>query len=149
MAGSPHNHHAYFRFDFDIDGWPDDVIEFFDGKKWQPIISETNQRHNAQHQKWRVRDKIKNNGYEVVPGAMDFGVPDAWSVADIWAVRYHPNELDDGGPVGSDAAHMNKLLNNENINGQDVVLWYRVGQRHAGNANCHHLGPTLRPFGAW
>ena len=54
-----------------------------------------------------------------------------------------------GGGVNHDAAHMNSLLNSENIDGKDVVLWYRVGRRHVGNAMCHELGPTLRPFGAW
>jgi hypothetical protein len=155
MHNKPHNHHAYYRFDFDIDGWPDDVIEYYDSntKTWHAIAVETNEKHNKQHAKWRVRDKVKNIGYEVIPGPEDFGVPDAWSGADIWAVHYHGNELDDGGSSGGgvnhDAAHMNSLLNSENIDGKDVVLWYRVGRRHVGNAMCHELGPTLRPFGAW
>jgi hypothetical protein len=153
MAANAHNHHAYYRFDFDIDGWPDDVIESFDGKAWHAITKETNQKHNAQHAKWRVLDKKKNLGYEVLPGAQDFAVPDAWSVADVWAVRYHGNEMDDGGasaaPGPHNSAHMNNLLNGEAMDGQDVVLWYRVGQRHAGHAGCSHLGPTLRPFGKW
>jgi len=154
-TSQPHNHHAYFRFDFDIDGFPNDVIEAYNSatKKWVPITKETNQKHNAQHAKWRVRDKGKNSGYEVIPGAEDFGVPDAWSVADIWAVRYHGNEMDDGGPAASpgpyNSAHMNNLLNNEPMDGQDVVLWYRVGHRHAGGIDCDQLGPTLRPFGKW
>jgi Copper amine oxidase, enzyme domain len=88
----------------------------------------------------RVRDKVKNIGYEVDPGPEDFGVPDAWSGADIWALRYHGNELDDGGSSGGgvnhDAAHTNNWLNNENIDGQDVVLWYRVGRRHVGSSQC-------------
>jgi hypothetical protein len=153
-ATEPHNHHAYYRFDFDIEGWPDDVIEYYDGKTWHAITKETNQRHNAQHRKWRVRDKKKNTYYEVDPGAKDFDVPDAWSVADIWAVRYHPTEMDDGGASASPgpfaSAHMNNLMNGEAMDGQDCVLWYRVGQRHtAGHADCGHLGPTLRPSKNW
>jgi len=150
MAAKAHNHHAYYRFDFDIDGFPNDVIESYDGKAWHAITKEVSQRHNAQNAKWRVRDKGKNIGYEVLPGANDFAVPDAWSGADVWAVRYHGNEMDDGGPVGTDAAHMNTLLNNEAMDGQDVVLYCRVAGRHTGGqATCHYLGPTLRPFGNW
>src|SRR5262249_50595806 len=75
-----------------------DVIEYYDGKAWHAITKETKQRHDKAHEKWRVRDKKKNIGYEVVPGADDFHVPDAWSGADIWAVHYRGTELDDGGP---------------------------------------------------
>src|SRR5262249_55252728 len=110
----PHNHHAYYRFDFDIDGFPDDVIEYYDGKAWHSITKETKQRHDKAHEKWRVRDKKKNIGYEVVPGTDDFHIPDAWSGADIWAVHYRGTELDDGGPgaggAGWDAEHIDRWL---------------------------------------
>jgi Cu2+-containing amine oxidase len=158
MVGKPHNHHAYFRFDFDIDGWQNDVIEYYNStdNKWHIIAKEMNQKHSKTSTKWRVRDKVKNIGYEVIPSVEDHLIQDAWSVADIWALHYHPNELDDGtgaqgtasDPAGN-AAHMNNQINGENIDGQDVVLWYRVGHRHAGASTCGHAGPTLRPFGKW
>jgi hypothetical protein len=154
-AAQPHNHHAYFRFDFDIDGWPDDLIEYYAGSTWHPILKETKQRHGTKHQKWRVMDKKKKIGYEVDPGTDDFHVQDDFSGSDIWALRYHPTEIDDGEPPGLATdphharAHLDKYLNNEDLDGQDVVLWYRVSQRHDGGAVCHHRGPTLRPIGKW
>lgn len=155
-ANKPHDHHAYFRFDFDIDGSPDDVIEEHNPKKkaWNPLKVETSRkRDKAMQRKWRVRDKKNDRGYEIVPGAHD-GVATPFAVADVWALRYHPKELDDGGADGSaepNQAHLDKYLNKESIDGQDVVLWYRAGTRHAA-AVMHPLGmegPTLRPFGKW
>ena len=155
----PHNHHVYWRFDFDIDGFANDVIEQLDPstKAWKPITIESSRKRDAKHQiHWRVRDKGKNNGYEVIPGSKDDSVPaDAWGVSDIWALHYHANEIDDGGATGGttgDAAHLNKYLNKENIDGQDVVLWYRAGFRHVsqpGHVGCGTVGPKLVPFGAW
>ena len=100
---------------------------------------------------WRVRDKATNRGYVVLPEIVD-GVADAWAVADAWFLRYHSNEIDDGGATGGsngDAIHVNNFINGEDINGQDIVLWYRAGHRHAGPIDRQLVGPTLRPFGAW
>ncbi len=153
----PHNHHVYWRFDFDIDGFTNDVIEEFNAppSAWTAYAVEKNQRRDAAKQrKWRVRDKGKNIGYEVIPGGKD-GVEDAWGVSDVWALRYHANEIDDGGATGGptgDAAHLNKYLNKEYIDGQDVVLWYRAGLRHVsapGHVGCEIVGPDLVPFGKW
>ncbi len=123
-------------------------------KTWQILKTETSHKRDAKHQrKWRVRDKKTNRGYEVVPGAMD-EVADAFGVADVWALRYHYNETNDGGSYGkggggpaNDQIHISKFLNNENIDGQDVVLWYRAGARHGGTIHQAMVGPTLRPFG--
>jgi hypothetical protein len=153
----PHNHHVYWRFDFDIDGAPNDVIEEYNAasKTWRAFKTETSRLSDAKHTRhWRVRDKKTKRGYEVIPGATD-GVADTWGVADMWALRYHYNEIDDGGRTtgpSADAAHMSKYINGENIDGQDVVLWYRAGFRHIskpGHIGCHTVGPTLRPFGTW
>lgn len=152
MVKKPHNHHAYYRFDFDIDGWQNDVLEYFNStdNKWHIIGKETNQKHSNTATKWRARDKGKNIGYEVIPSVEDHTIQDAWSVADIWALHYHPSELDDGGGTHANAkAHMNDQMKGENLDGQDVVLWYRVGHRHGGTSNCSSAGPTLRPFGKW
>jgi hypothetical protein len=153
----PHHHHVYWRLDFDVDGALDNVIEEYDfpKKAWIPLQIEASRMNDfAQHRKWRVRNKGTNRGYEVIPGAND-GVADSWGVADVWALRYHPNEIDDGGATGGpngDAIHVSNYLNKENIDGQDVVLWYRGGHRHvakAGHIGCIAVGPTLKPFGGW
>jgi hypothetical protein len=150
-----HHHHCYWRFDFDIDGPANDVVEEYNPttKKWFSLHTEVTCTRNNLPRKWRVRDKVTNRGYEIIPGAED-GHADAFAVADLWSLRYHPNETNDGGvPLGgsaaADKAHISKFLTGENIDGQDVVVWYRAGHRHAPPVHRIQVGPTLRPFGNW
>jgi len=154
----PHNHHAYWRFDFDIDGTGNDTIEearqTVNNQPSFETLGETARKRSIFPVRgwWRVRDKITGRGYEVWPGPRDDfadwpGPPD-WTVADVWALRYHDREIDDGGATCGhygDAAHLDQYLNGESLNGQDVVLWYRAGARHAGSTECDMVGPTLRP----
>jgi hypothetical protein len=156
-VSKPHNHHVYWRFDFDIDGFPNDVIEQFNllaallGSSPWTTLSESSGNFGFLSAAWRVRDTRTKRGYLVLHGPDD-GIADTWGVADRWALRYHPNEIDDGGATGGpngDAAHMNNYINAENINGQDVVFWYRAGHRHAGLLDCEMVGPTLKPRGRW
>jgi hypothetical protein len=144
----PHDHHAYWRFDFDIDGPNDDVVEELNGSTWKIRASETS-RKNAPGRMWRVRDKRTGNGYIVEPGAHD-GIADNWGAADIWALLYQATELDDGGAVagpGGDAIHLGNYLSGANINGRNVVLWTHAMHRHATGIGCQLVGPTLKPFG--
>jgi len=158
----PHNHHAYWRFDFDIDGSDHDLIE--EGRQTindppsSEILGESARKRAVfpVRKWWRVRDQISGRGYEVWPGAnddwADFPGPGDWTVADVWAMRYHDDEIDDGGATSGrygDAAHLDQYITGETLNGQDVVIWYRVGIRHAGSTGCHLVGPTLRPIGSW
>jgi hypothetical protein len=163
----PHDHHVYWRLDFDIDGPADDVVEVYHAKdnKWVPVLTET--RFVAQPgDKWRVLDKKTKRGYEVIPGKDDHRIQDAFSVGDVWALRCHENppgnpttELSDGGipynmPGGGTAAEnakcqLNKYLNKESLDGQDVVLWYRTCARHVGPLRKEFHGPQLKPVGNW
>lgn len=146
----PHNHHVYWRLDFDIDGPKDDVIEELDGSTWKIRATETS-RKNAPGRMWRVRDKKSGRGYLIQPGDLD-GIADSWAVADMWILLYRPTEIDDGGAVNGlmgDAIHLNNYLNGANINGRNVVLWMHAMWRHAGGVGCHMVGPTLKPFGPW
>jgi Cu2+-containing amine oxidase len=154
-TSKPHTHHAYWRFDFDIDGFPDDVIEEYNPKtkQWTAFKTETSRRRDATARMWRVRDLKTNRGYEIIPGAED-GHADDFAVADLWFLRYHPNETNDGGvPLGgsieADQVHVSKYLNKEDIHGQDVVVWYRAGHYHAPPVTRIKVGPTLKPFGKW
>lgn len=152
-----HGHHAYWRFDFDIGGFANDRIrerkKFWFFKWWSTYSSEKKKRRSSSYlRKWRVQDRISGLGYEVRPQSHD-GATNAWADSDVWALRYHGSEIDDGGATGGatgDAAHISDYLTGEGINGRDVVLWYRVGHRHEGIALCEPLeGPTLVPLGNW
>ncbi|HKR63805.1 MAG TPA: hypothetical protein VJZ00_08740 [Thermoanaerobaculia bacterium] len=146
----PHTHHGYWRFDFDIDGAGGDVIR--ERKKvwffwtWSTQATET-KTNRASGKRWRVQDGA-GRGYEITPGT-DGTPPDAWAGSDVWLLRYHGNETDDGGATGGangDAQHIDPYVNGESINGQDVVMWYRIEHRHASGLTCMLLGPTLQPI---
>jgi Cu2+-containing amine oxidase len=154
-----HNHHAYRRLDFDIDGATNDVFEESQclvqpkgGVSWNPVTVERQEsRPVFVPRTWQVRDKVSGRGYRIIPGGQD-GVADTWAVADLWFLHHKSNELDDGGATRgaiADSAHLSNYVNSENIDGQDVVLWYHIAHRHAGTLDCVLIGPTLKPFGPW
>lgn len=158
---STHTHHVYWRFDFDIDGAiKDQVLEeprrdrggtFPTGTLLaSEIVRQTNTPGAAA---WVVRDGARNGrGYRLIPGAEAGLPPDSFAVADAWFLKYKPNEIDDSGQSGpSCAIKFNNYVNNEDINGADVVMWYRGGVFHLGGDldDCHQMGPTLVPVGDW
>ncbi|HEV3087516.1 MAG TPA: hypothetical protein VGX96_09865 [Candidatus Elarobacter sp.] len=156
----PHEHHAYWRFDFDIDAFPNNVVDVAKlphninpAGVWSPIVTETKTARSTpiSTRYWRARNKGSGRGYTIRDGAAD-GIANAWAVADRWDLLYHPNELDDGGatagPTGN-AIHIDKYLNGENVNGQDIVVWYRAGYRHTSPLVPQVVGPVLYPFGPW
>lgn len=147
----PHNHHVYWRFDFDIEGASNDWISERNFLFWTNRTTEISRKYSVLGRRWRVRDKGTGRGYLVIPGTSD-GVADTWAVADVWALLYRFTEIDDGGATGGadgDAAHMSNFVNGENINGRDVVIWTHAMNRHATGIGCHFVGPTLKPIGTW
>jgi len=79
---------------------------------------------------------------------------DSYGVGDLWVLRYHPNELDDGvmltGGSGTDTMeHIDKFINGELVRDQDVVLWYAAHFKHnqsqEGEVN-HVVGPNIIPL---
>jgi hypothetical protein len=160
-----HHHHVYWRFDFDIRTAGNNVVKEFNDpclparcpSKWHANRFEVMRPRNpARKRKWRVENTVTKEAYEIVPGAND-GVATAspdWPFprGDVWLLRYHPNEIDDGvvaiGPPY--AANLASFQNGEPLTNQDVVLWYGAHFTHdvsAGSA-AHHghiVGPTLKP----
>lgn len=149
-----HEHHVYWRFDFDIDGAGSDVIEqrgllFPSQPPWTPVIREAKRKRSPQARTWRVIDKSSQRGCRLVPGAAD-GTADSYGVADLWLLRYHPAELDDGVSVvgGSPAAtqvRLDQYLNAESISATDVVVWYAGHFLHDEHAPASHQGHVVGP----
>jgi hypothetical protein len=154
-----HQHHVYWRLDFDIDGAGGEVVEqrgvISAGlPAWTPIVRETKRRRGPAARSWRVRDKSSGRGYRIVPGPAD-GTADAYGVADLWLLRYGPDQYDDGVSVvgGSPAdtqVRLDKHLSGQSIDGQDVVVWYAghfVHDEHAPSSHQGHIvGPDLIPL---
>ena len=146
---NPHTHHAYWRFDFDLDDPEHDLIEEFNSGKWSRLDETARQKNEASGRKWRVRDTLSGSGLEIIPGVHD-NPADEFAVADLWALGYDANQLDDGGatrgPTG-DQPHMDNYINAEKISDgkHNVVIWYRAGVYHRGDKNlCNTVGPALR-----
>ena len=157
-VNKPHMHHGYWRFDLDIDGAANDVIKerrrfLFFFRKWVTLSSEqTRLRTSSNSRRWQVVDASTGRGIRVEPGPHDAVGGDAFGGPDVWALRYHGNEIDDGGSTGGqagDAQHITPFVNGESVNRQDVVMWYRVGLRHEHGPHCTLVGPTLRAVGSW
>jgi hypothetical protein len=157
-----HHHHAYWRLDFDIQtAGGNRVMEFNDppiiaGKNWHEKHFEiARPRDPAHKRKWRVENIASGAAYEIVPTTED-GVatqqPDwPFGAGDVWVLRYHGNEIDDGFNSTTSAnadAKIGEWVNGESVLGQDVVLWYGAhfthDIAHQGPAG-HVVGPDLVP----
>jgi Cu2+-containing amine oxidase len=156
QCNDDHRHHAYWRFDFDINDAGNDAYEYNTttpdigfGPGWHKKWSEISRLKNpATGRRWAVMDKRQGNGYFVIPDPND-GVTDSFSRRDVWLMRHHGTEDRHGnqGSPGDDG--LDSYLNFENLDGTDLVLWY-CGQlsHHAddGADEWHAVGPRLVPF---
>lgn len=153
-----HRHHAYWRFDFDVDGsgldlalngtrnWPQ---EWGWGPGWHPITREDRFRRDAGY-KFAVLDTSDSaqRGYHVVPGPND-GTPDSYAPLDYAVHRYR--EADDrhgelGSPTNDELWTLQKGASTER---EDLVIWYCAHLSHEASDHgdeWHVCGPVLQPF---
>ena len=162
-----HHHHPYWRFDFDIRTAGNNRVREFNDP---PLIGRSNwhtktfeirrPRDPARKRKWRVENTVTGEGYDIIPGPDD-GVATLsadWPYprGDVWILRYHGNELDDGvdcttGGLGCvTEANLDSFVNGEAISDHDVVIWYAahvthdVAHEEPGEFG-HICGPELKP----
>ena len=161
-----HHHHAYWRFDFDIGTAGNNIVSEFNDPclpahapaKWHQHLYEVQRpRDPTRSRKWRITNSKTKDCYELIPGSDD-GIATKGSDwpfprGDVWLLRYHPNEIDDGiaatGPPY--AANLAAFLNGEPIKNQDVVIWYGAHFTHDVQAEPPGVfgdivGPTLTPI---
>ena len=151
-----HRHHAYWRFDFDLDGSArnDVVREHPAGGAPQAFTSEASRVLGGPSDAtyWSVVDDATGFGYEIRPGDADRRLPvDAYSKTDALVLRYHVDEIDDGMTANQGCAFaFEPFVDGEALQGEDTVFWYRSGALHTGGApyECDIVGPMLRPIGA-
>ena len=154
-----HKHHVYWRLDFDIrTPYHNTVEEFNDppivgNSNWHTKQFEIQRQRDAGHQrKWRVRNTVSGEAYQIVPGAHD-GSPTSYGVGDLWVLRYHPGEIDDGQGFTTDPnlsrAHLERFMSPpESVADTDVVVWYAAHYVHdAGVEVGNRVGPDLIPTG--
>ena len=148
-----HRHHAYWRFDFDLEGTPtDDVVREF-GPSGETVFTEEVDRTwgaPADGVYWTVTDESTGIGYRVTPSAEDLLLPvDDFSQTDALVLRYAFDEL--GDTPFQCAIDYSEMQDGEPLDGEDVVFWYRSSALHtAGNPwECDIVGPTLTPIGTF
>src|ERR1019366_6252377 len=154
----PHNHHAYWRLEFDIGGDGKDRAEEARPKtkaeaaSWDPFLTEASRRSDpVRGGAWRVRSESLQRGFEVI-SSPENGAADSWADADLLGLAFHPEEIDDGGArkgPGGNAVHLNQYLNDEFVDGARIVLWVHAMDRHENSGRCRFVGPTLRLIGKW
>jgi hypothetical protein len=153
-----HFHHVYWRMDFDVDGAHNNRVRECK-KTWfwwtEKYFDKEAKSFRNGTKKWRVENG-EASCYEIRPGHHDGdGTGDSWAKGDVWVVRYHVNELEDG--VGcvycsgtSATIQDNVFLTGENVDRSDVVIWYRSSFDHDAAHSHDHLeivGPDLVPIG--
>jgi hypothetical protein len=154
-----HHHHVYWRLDLDVDGIsPNRVEEFndpplFGGSNWHLKTFEIRRsRDPARKRHWRVSNPRTGAAYRLHPGVSD-GNATAYGVGDLWVLRFHGNEIDDGQTFTTDPSLSRARLDNfavpaEAVADRDVVLWYAAHFLHDeahGHPGGHYVGPDLRP----
>lgn len=121
-----HNHHAFWRFDFDVVR-RGNVLEEQTAAGWGPIPRETiRTRQEGQPFVWRVRHPKSGAAYRIVPGPDD-GVGDVFSGPDAYALRRRKGEIDDGGgrkPIFLAKHNLLQFVRGEKLTGKDLVVWY-------------------------
>lgn len=154
QCGADHQHHVYFRLDFDIKDAGSDQVFVYDnnvgdtgwGNGWRKYFNEQNDLRNAETGRfWYVSDKLPQNGayaVEVLPSTND-GTSDSFCTEDIGLRLYNYTE-DDGWTFGP----WSQLPFNDkqDIKDKDVVFWY-IGHLHHeaadGADEWHNTGPWL------
>jgi len=175
---NPRRHHAFWRLDFDIDGAENDyvlerrtgeddlVFEQEASRIWQlfdvdPTLG--SEQDHFGYVSWAVMDSDTGRGYVLTPGIEDFrtpvdpqtGIPalDDFANEDLVVSQYRASELTDGNwsCQANFTGGSQPVVNDENVYGEDVVLWYRSGvtKPHSDASTCYESGPVLTPLGDW
>lgn len=146
-----HNHHPYWRMDFDINGAGGDQIFVYDnnrpnegwGNGWHKYTNELNEvKNTSTNRKWFVRDNSTSHGAWIIPGPD--GTSDSFSNKDVGARRYHGSE-DVAWAFGA-SGHLG-YNNGEGVEETDIVFWYVAHMRHLasdGSSQWHWVGPTVK-----
>ncbi len=164
-----HNHHVYWRLDFDVAAVNNSVYISEKGKKFLVPMTVENKvnRNFATNRRLIIQNANGNEGYSVNPNLSD-GVFDTFGVGDMWVLHYqssggNPIQLEDGitcVTCSTAFIQIDPFINGESVSNQDVVVWYGAHFLHSDGANLldpnrnvtnilgtsHVVGPDLRPI---
>jgi len=124
-----HNHHAYWRLDFDIVTAANNfVTENTPIDNFKLTKEGMSPRLYGTNHSWLIENLSAPNGESVliVPGDHDSNF-NKYARGDLWFLVAKANEIDDGVNCtqGCDTRiQVDNFVNGENINGADIVVWY-------------------------
>jgi primary-amine oxidase len=147
-----HVHNFYFRIDFDIDGPEGNIAQEFNYEVnasdplmadplWRPLTREQGRLSNEQtFRSWRVVNPTSRNSlghprsYQLMPGGQGVwrdGHPYWLLKGDFFLTRYRKQEFPYTQPDPQRTLKaLGGYLNNEELTGSDLVVWYRMGLVH-------------------
>ncbi|MES1244241.1 MAG: hypothetical protein ABUT39_21730 [Acidobacteriota bacterium] len=142
-----HIHHAYWRFDFDLNGLASDrIFESNDGQAMTEYTVERNAlKETATNRAWYVvdNDKTFGNAVWISPRMPNDGASNSFSTKDAAGRLYHDSEHEPWPfPVFDHLGYDNS----ESIQKTDVVFWYvsHLFHDHADSGSQWHVtGPIL------
>jgi hypothetical protein len=158
-----HVHHAYWRFDFDIDNSsPNRILE----ERSNAIIplpggnninTELKRYRDKKGLYWVVENPNTHDAYKIVPNVNDGTAQnDTYGGGDLWFLSYNAAEIDDSNVRTSTAANLTAFVNGQKIVNSDLVVWYgihidhnRAGGQIMGHPNISGqfvAGPDLIPL---
>lgn len=147
-----HQHHAYWRLDFDLKDASADQVFVFDnnrpnegwGPGWHKYVQEVDTLRNPPtNRQWFVRDNPTGHGMWILPGPNDT-TADGFSVLDLGGRLYRFGE--DAPWTGGSTGELG-YNNGENIAEKDDVVWYVAHLHHVYPGDPNHwgyMGPTLK-----
>lgn len=150
-CNADHDHHSYWRMDFDVNGFSGDQVFVYDnnrpnegwGAGWHKYANELNDlKNSATSRKWFVRDNPTGHGVWIFVGPD--GTADFFSTKDA-APRFYRGSEDGPWSFGP-SGHLG-YGNGEDIQEKDVIFWYVAHLHHEaaeGEDQWHWAGPLLK-----
>ena len=158
---SMHNHHVYWRFDFDVVQPANKIFQVERGRKFlRPVLTETGILRSYQtNRSFIVQNAAGNEAYMLIPNPTD-GVADTYGRGDFWLLKTAPNNDELGLTGPGYTINMTPYLNNESLDNTDVTVWYAGHFIHEDGQNPlsrsrsgevvlsgeYVVGPELRPI---
>lgn len=152
-----HRHHAYWRFDFDINGAGSDLVLEYNtytadqgwGPGWHDKTREISRvKNSGSRRSWAIMDTDTWRGYHIIPGTHD-GSADVFANRDLWVLRFHWSEDKHGRQGSAYDDELANYLTGEDVDSEDDVVWYCGHLEHEaeeGADEWHSVGPRLIPF---
>ncbi len=151
-----HVHHAYYRFDWDLEQFDTNRVQEFNDPPLLPntdnwttlLVEAARPRDVSRNRKWRILNSLTGRHYTIAPGPED-GTADLYGGNDTWYLRFKDDEVDDGQGFTSNRIlsreRIDLFADGELIDNQDVVSWYAVHWTHDAEEEKGEVGEFAGP----